>query len=130
MRTLIAAALAAFIAMPATAAELPKADQAYVTILLSSLVVASKCPGYDVVARSMVKVGDEIGVSDTTPDAIQEFLKMHGDMDYDRSLLVPDVTRFAIKVFDGLGDWWETNPKKLCREMPQVLLQRGTIEKK
>jgi hypothetical protein len=78
----------------------------------------------------MGKVGDRLGVSETIGTAMFETIKMTMGRDYDRKLLIPEVTRFVHDTIDGFSSVTEDKDKSaFCKKFVPVLLEHGTIEK-
>lgn len=109
------------------AAGLSPEEQSYVLIALNTMSVSHLC-GYNVVKGSLTKLGDQTGVDDKIGAATFEALKVDTGEDYNRTLLIPEVTRFVHGTVDAMIE--ATKNKALyCKTMVPVLLDRGTIER-
>ncbi|WP_024516989.1 hypothetical protein [Bradyrhizobium sp. Tv2a-2] len=124
----VTALIASIIISPASAAPLTDEEKSYITIELGSLSVANIC-GYSVVRGSLSKLGDQMGVDDRIGTAAIEALKVGMGTDYDRAMLIPEVTRFVNETVDYMATA-SRNREAYCRKFAPVLLDRGTIEKK
>jgi hypothetical protein len=124
--TLLATLFLNFI--PAHARDLSKEEQSYVAIALGTMAAANLCSGYTIVNGGLSKVGDRLGVSDDVGVAIFESIKMTMGQDYNRNVLIPEVTRFVNETVDNLAQV-TADKKNYCNKFAPVLIAQGTIRK-
>jgi hypothetical protein len=79
---------------PAHAAQLDDANRTFVHRVIVIVSVMSACPGYEYVHDGMTKSGDLLGADSAVINAaIMAYMAMRSGEEYDRSLLIPEVTR-------------------------------------
>jgi hypothetical protein len=128
MKPIATAAFAALLfATPASARDLSEVEKNFVTLTLTTMSAAHLC-GKEVVGGGMLRVADELGVGSEIGVAVAEALSMLMKNDYDRSKLIPEVTRqvnFATEMLTVV-----TKDKRgFCNRVVPVLVDRGTLEK-
>ena len=128
-------ALAAFtfalslLSTPVRAAELSREEQSYIVVFLTSLSVADVC-GYSLVAGSLARVGDRTGVDNKIRDAAEEGFKAAILMDYDRAMLIPEVTRFVNKVLDAMQEDVKTRLNTAASWCPACSIKAPSTRRK
>jgi hypothetical protein len=131
-RLLSAVAAICISSIAAYAGDLTSEEQDYIALTLTSMAATNLCDGYSLVPGSMTKIGDRFGVSDRIRVAAAAAVQMTTGLDYDRTLLIPEVARFVNHYSDALMAAVADSPaakRKYCHDFIPVLLQRGTIEK-
>jgi len=123
-------ALAAFtfalslLSTPVRAAELSREEQSYIVVFLTSLSVADVC-GYSLVAGS-----HRTGVDNKIRDAAEEGFKAAILMDYDRAMLIPEVTRFVNKVLDAMQEDVKTRQNTAASWCPACSIKAPSTRRK
>ena len=132
MKKLFAAAAAICMCTGAAIAEpLTDQDKAYVVASVASVIVLGKCPQYGAVTNSLQTFADKIGVnSNVIGPAILNAMQMGAGMEYDRTKLIPEVTRLLNMSADGLNDEVSQGKEKFCKHWGDFLAERGLIESK
>ncbi|SHG88443.1 hypothetical protein [Bradyrhizobium erythrophlei] len=131
MKSIVAAALAlSVMTSPARAADLSPEEQSYVVIILNTLIVAVSCDGYTTVNGSGDAIADQIGIGADIAAATGAAIKMGTHQDYDRNLLIPEVTRFVNHTSDAIADLLRRDKQAYCRQYAPLLMKRGTLERK
>jgi hypothetical protein len=126
MKSLIAAAIVALATIqPAKADELAAQEKTYLANVMGSLAAAAHCDGYELVPNAWQTLGDHTGISDKMEHAAFEALKMINGDDYDRTQLMPEVTRFMLHVADGYMNAIER--KDFCPKFVPPLTENSMI---
>jgi hypothetical protein len=108
-----------------------KQDQAFVVASVASVAVLAKCNGFEASTNSVVKLGDRMGVdAERLSNAITQAIRVGSDLDYDRSQLVPWVTRLMIETANGFDSELSANKAKFCKQWSDTLVKIGMIQKK
>jgi hypothetical protein len=110
------------------ATELSSDEHGFVSLVINAMYVAQLC-GYVPVKETVVKIGDSIGIDSkiepATVSAMQAII--HGD--YDRTLLIPEVTRLVRIMMDQMEG--ETrNRARYCKENAPLYLKLGVVTQK
>jgi hypothetical protein len=130
MKKLSIAAIACLCSTVVHADPLTDQDKAYIIAATASLVVLAKCPHYKAVTNSLQVLGDKLGVdSDTIGPALVNAMQMSAGGDYDRSMLIPEVTRTFNTVAESLSNDVTKNTAKFCSQWGSSLIERGLVEK-
>jgi hypothetical protein len=126
--------LAAFLFVTPTRADDPKPltseDKTFVIAVIATMRVVGDCPGYQVPPGALLKYGDSLGVDFYVIfRAVAEASLVDIGVDYDRSKLIPEVTRLVHR-FNGLfTEQLKTEPS-FCKEWSDYLTEPSLIEKK
>lgn len=129
MKKIIALAVAGFFcSTPAFA--LSEEETAYTISMISSLTVAQKCPGYEIVPGAVGKWGDQNGVDVVkTGAAVEAAIAAIMDKEYQRSDLIPGVTRLVNSTINALVKDLTKSEKAYCRNWGKILVDRGFMTK-
>jgi hypothetical protein len=115
----------------ATAEPLAPPEQAYVILMTMSVAVTNMCEGYDVDDTKVLNFADARGVDiqklgPATFNAIEAIV----GADYDRSVLVPEVTRVVRSVSDKMSDdVSKTGKAVVCRRYGRMLTGVGFLRR-
>jgi hypothetical protein len=113
------------------AAELSSDERGYVSLVINAMYVAHFC-GYVPVKETVVKIGDSIGIDSKIEPATVSAMQAIIHADYDRTLLIPEVTRLVRVMLDQMdqmeGD--AKNKARYCKENAPLYLKLGVIRQK
>jgi hypothetical protein len=130
-KLLTAAAAIWLCAGTAFASPLTAQDKEFVVAALSSLRVLATCTGYEPVPDSFQTFGDRLGVdSDAMGEAVIQAVRMLEHMDYDRSRLIPWVTRLILEADQSLRLDIAQNQAAFCTKWGSLMIDRGLIQRK
>lgn len=115
----------------ATAGPLSDQEAALVIAAVGSMRVTTECTGYEGIENSWLTLGDKMGVdSERLADAIQQALAVSANMQYDRSKLIPEVTRLFRQTYDSMTDEQDKDKAKFCARWGEALIKMGVIKRK
>jgi len=131
MKTPLTATIASLLCSAAAFAEpLSEPDQAYIVLGLAAVRVMTECDGYEVVRDSMLKLGDQTGVDPAVVRAVGQVFRMDSGHDYQRTWLIPEVTRLMNDTGDGLSREQNESKRSFCKRWGGTLVEKGLIQKK
>src|SRR5262245_53922766 len=91
-------------------------DVAYVIAAFVSVHVVHECPGFAPITGGVLKLGDSMGVdTDAINPAIEQAMRLAAGMDYDRSKLMPGVTRLINRTLDSMDREEAENKPEFCK---------------
>lgn len=126
LQPLLAPALMLALCSPAIADE---EDDTFVTLTVMNAYVSVDCPGYQTVAGGLVNWADKHGIDEAYLPAILHAMAANiGDDDYDRTKLIPHVTkytRFVMKTFDAQKNTWGL--EKFCKKYGRITTENGVV---
>ncbi|MCW2077941.1 UNVERIFIED_ORG: hypothetical protein M2193_000116 [Bradyrhizobium japonicum] len=126
--TALAATLASGFFTPAAAENVNKEFIALSTI---SAMVLLKCDGYEFIDGAPRKAADQIGADfDTFAPATMNAIFAIADMEYDRSKLIPEVTRQVRSNLEELMVDHKKGNRFFCNKYGAVMLNVGWLKKK
>ena len=129
MKVALATAALAFSASSANALEdqLSKLDQSIVVNMIGGVIVITKCSGYKYKEGGLIRMSERLGVDgDRLLAAIMAAVNVMNDLPYDRSALIPEVTRLVRDAADELSS---ALPQQ-CGKWAKTLIDNGVIEQK
>ena len=97
---------------------------------LAAVRVMTECSGYEAIRDSMRKLGDQIGVDPAVVRAVGQVVSMDSGYTYDRSQLIPEVTRLMSDTDDGLSREQNESKRSFCKRWGGTLVEKGLIQKK
>jgi hypothetical protein len=113
------------------AAELSSDEHGFVSLIINTMYVAHLC-GYVPVKETVVKIGDSIGIDSKIEPATVSAVQAIIHADYDRTLLIPEVTRLVRIMLDQMdqmeGD--TKNKARYCKENAPLFLKLGVVTQK
>jgi hypothetical protein len=110
------------------AAELSSDEHGFVSLIINAMYVAQLC-GYVPVKETVVKIGDSIGIDSKIEPATVSAVQAIIHADYDRTLLIPEVTRLVRIMMDQMEG--ETrNKARYCKENAPLYLKLGVVTQK
>jgi hypothetical protein len=132
MKRLFAIAVALLtIATPALAETLSFLEKRYVVILTGAGMMAAECNA-KIVPRGAVRFADSIGIDsidgDRLNDAVDAAAGAHANQSYDRSKLIPDVTRIVNEAAAEIQQDLQRDRATACAEWSKALRENGLIE--
>jgi hypothetical protein len=77
----------------------------------------------------MPKLADELGVDPAVIKAVGQVVRMAYDQPYDRSQLIPEVTRLMNDTDAGVNRERNEDRARFCRRWGDALVEKGLIEK-
>jgi len=115
----------------AAADPLSQEDQAFIMASVGTVKVTHECPGYELVPGALVKYGDRAGAdTERIWPAILEAVRINANMDYDRSKLIPEVTRLVNVTADTLIDHSKKDNARFCKHWTDFYVGLGLIRRK
>jgi hypothetical protein len=115
----------------AFAAPLTPQDVSYVIAAFGSMHVMHECPGFAPITGGILKLGGSMGVdTDAINPAIEQAMRFGAGMDYDRSKLMPGVTRLINQTLDSMDREEAENKREFCKRWSDVLVDKGLIQRK
>jgi hypothetical protein len=129
MKVALATAALAFGASSVSALEdqLSKLDQSIVANMIGGVIVITKCSGYKYKEGGLIRMSERLGVDgDRLLAAIMAAVNVTNDLPYDRSALIPEVTRLVRDAADELSS---ALPQQ-CGKWAKTLIDNGVIEQK
>ncbi|ARQ95429.1 hypothetical protein [Bradyrhizobium phage BDU-MI-1] len=130
-RTIAASAVALALVSPASAGSNTNIDRELAGLLVMSFGVHNNCPAYELVDGGAVRFADARGANyDKIGIAAVNAITAIAGGDYDRSKLIPEVTRF---VRDGMielgGEITKFGKAKFCAKYGAVMENVGFMKK-
>ena len=119
----------AFSASSANALEdqLSKLDQSFVVNMIGGVIVITKCSGYKYKEGGLIRMSDRLGIDgDRLTHAVLAAVNVANNLPYDRSALIPEVTRLVRDAADELSS---ALPQQ-CGQWAKTLIDNGVIEQK
>jgi hypothetical protein len=106
-------------------------DQAFVMAVVGTARVGVYCPDYVNVPGALVRHGDANG-ADTTRlgAAIMQAGRLGFGLDYDRSKLIPQVTRLRNDTLDTLDKEEKKDHAKFCKVWTTFYVNLGVLQRK
>jgi hypothetical protein len=133
MKRLLTTTVATWMCSGAAFADHPLTphDVAYVIAAFGSLHVMYECPGFAPITGGILKLGDSMGVdTDAINPAIEQAMRLGAGMDYDRSKLIPGVTRLINQTLESMDREAAENKPEFCKRWSDLLVDKGLIQRK
>jgi hypothetical protein len=106
-------------------------DVAYVIAAFGGLHVMHECPGFAPITGGILELGDSMGVdTDAINPAIEQAMRLGAGMDYDRSKLIPGVSRLINQTLDRMDREEAENKPEFCKRWSDLLVDKGLIQRK
>jgi hypothetical protein len=107
--------------------RLSELENGFVGVVAATSTVVLLCDA-KTVKDSIPKIADRMGMDDRMLPAVRAAFEVSVDAPYERSDLVPEVTRFFKTMTIGVADEIKTNKVKACANWIDALRKIGTIE--
>jgi hypothetical protein len=128
MRTLLAAVTILALSVPARAID--RADEAFVVMLTTTLPVTGICKGFDVDPDGMGRWSNKNGVDGIVlVPAVKAAVASFLGEPYDKTKLVPAVTKIVRSILPELGRNMEADLPGFCKEWVKELLDINFIKR-
>ncbi|WP_316196651.1 hypothetical protein [Bradyrhizobium sp. SZCCHNS3053] len=112
-------------------AELNRTDRSLVLVTTGSIIVATLCPGFDILKGANKKQAEINGADfDGLAPVIGAAMAAQLGQDYDSSLLIPEVTRTVRSFFLEMDVDFDRNKARACKKWSDVLLPAGVLTRK
>lgn len=117
---------------PANAEALSKEEMLYVAVMLSTAIVIANCGDrFDIIDGGLQKFGDINGVDGAKYGAaVVAAMKALGGLEYDRSDLIPEVTRQVTSVSTELASSLSAGKPTFCKKWGAMLVDKSVITRK
>lgn len=125
------AASAVALTLASTPASAGPAERDLVLALIISFGVHNNCPGYELVDGAPVRFADTNGVDfDKIGPAAVNSIMANVDKDYDRTKLIPEVSRFVRdKMVELGGEMTKVGKPKWCKKYVPVMTGMNFMKK-
>jgi hypothetical protein len=130
MKKLFAIAVAACVTSSAAfAASLSGNQGKFLIVYLMTMQVDHDCRQMDYSSKKdgLQRIQDELGVDDRTKLAVVAAAQLVSEREYDRSDLIPEVTKLVQVTLMWLSQ--ERNEPDFCKRFGQHLIKLGTMQK-
>jgi hypothetical protein len=129
LHAILASAVALTLAFIAPA-QAENVNREFIALATISYTVIQKCPGYEFIDGSARKAADQVGADfDTYGPATMNAIFAIMDMEYDRSKLIPEVTRQVRSNLEELVGELRKGDRYFCKKYGAVMINVGFMEK-
>jgi len=105
-------------------------DNTFVVAASATMRVVADCPGYVSPRGALLRYSNSLGVDfDLIFGAMVETGRVDTGLEYDRSMLIPEVTRLIHEIDGPLKEVSKSKPS-FCKEWSDYLIKLGLIKKK
>jgi hypothetical protein len=114
----------------AVAQPLTSQDELFIISSAGVTVVTTDCPGFVAIPRALLELADSLGVDyEKFTKAMYEALKAADHADYDRSVLIPEVTQKMRSAMQEIITGIKHDQASTCKKWSSILLESKLIRK-
>lgn len=106
-------------------------NQDFIALSATGMMVILKCDGYGYVDGAVQKAADRMGADfDTYAPATMNAVFAIAEMDYDRTKLIPDVTRQVRSTLEELLVDLKKGERVFCKKYGDLMISIGWLRRK